>query len=100
MAIPPANPPPYDGGLAGEDSRGVLLDDLARDAALEDELVTVRVDGHGVALAELVLEQLQGERILDQPLDRSLQRARAERGIVPLAGEYGLGGVGDLEFDP
>ena len=45
------------------------------------------------------LEQLERERVLDEPLDRALQRPRPERGIPALLGEELLRLVGDLELD-
>src|SRR5882724_8277576 len=90
---------PRDGRLAGEDRPTLLLDDLGRRAPLEDELVAVGVDGHSVAFGELVLENLERQRVLDQPLDRPLERPRPERRVVALAGDDRFRGLGDLEPD-
>ena len=53
-----------------------------------------------IALREPTLEQLEGKRILDEALDRTLQRPCAIRGIPTLLRKQFLGGVSDLELDP
>ena len=50
---------------------------LGRVGLLEDELAVPGVHANGVALGELALEQPQRERVLEQALDRALQRPRA-----------------------
>ena len=42
----------------------------------EHEVAVLSLDPHRVALAEAALEEPQRKRILEQPLDRALQRAR------------------------
>lgn len=49
---------------------------------VEAELAVLRVHANGVALGELALEQPQRERVLEQALDRALQRPGAV-GRVP-----------------
>ena len=67
---------------------------------LEDDRLALRVHRDGVAVGDLALEQLQRERVLDQPLDRALERPRAERRVVAFASEKRPGRVRDLELDP
>src|ERR1044071_7826840 len=52
-----------------------------------------------VAFAEPPLEHSHGERILNQPLNRSLERAGAESGIVAFLGEQTLRVRRDVEAD-
>jgi len=69
--------------------------------SLEGELAVVRrVDADGVAVAEVALQQPQRERVLDEPLDRPLQRPGAVSRIPAGVGERLLRGVGQLERDP
>src|SRR5579872_2272358 len=52
---------------------------------LERDLAVVGVDLDDVALRELALQQLHGQRVLHEALDRPLQRARAvDRVPTPL----------------
>ena len=67
---------------------------------LEGEFPVVHVHAHGVALTEAPFEQLERERVLQQPLDRALQRPGAVRGIPACLGEMLLCSVGQLEVDP
>src|SRR5437773_10024820 len=57
----------------------------------------LRVDENRVAGGEVTLEQPQGERVFEQPLDRALERPRAEGRIPARFGERLLGSVGQLE---
>src|SRR6266566_10039866 len=65
---------------------------------LEDESGAVRVDADRVALTEVALEQPQRERVLDEPLDRPLQRPRAVRGIPARLRDELLRRVGQLDL--
>src|SRR5206468_8465185 len=67
--------------------------------APERERVARGVDDHGVTLDELVLEQPEGERVLNQALDGALERPRPKRRVVALPAEERLGRVGDIELD-
>src|SRR5690349_25104471 len=49
--------------------------------------VRVHIDDDGVAVIEAAVEDGHREWVLDQPLDRPLERASAERRIVALLGE-------------
>ena len=57
----------------------------------------LRVDVDGVALAELALQQPQRERVLDQPLDRALERAGAVGRVPACLGEDFLRRIRQLE---
>src|SRR6476659_9832027 len=73
---------------------------LARAGALEHELVGIgRVDTHCVTVRELALEQSQRERVLDQPLQRALERTRTVGRIPAGVGDDLLRVVGELELD-
>ena len=50
------------------------------------------VDDDDLAGAELLVEELLGERVLDEALDGPTQRPGAERGVVALVGQEELGG--------
>src|SRR2546428_13913557 len=52
----------------------LLADDLPRQASAEDEVIAFRVHRDGVTVLELALEQLQGERVLDEALHGPLER--------------------------
>src|SRR5574337_223847 len=66
---------------------------------LEEQLLAPRVDSHRVALAELSFEKLERKRVLEQPLDRTLERPRAVGGIPARLREDLLRLVRDLELD-
>ena len=74
-----AAPPPA--AAAGELSRSGC-GGFGRRSLHEHEIAVLRVDADRVALAEVAFEQPQRERVLEQPLDRALQRPRAV-GRVP-----------------
>ena len=57
----------------------------------------VGVDDDVVAVQHFAVENLHGQRILHQLLDRALQRARAEIRIVAFGEEQLFRGVGELE---
>jgi len=65
--------------------------------SLEDELALARVDPHRVAFGEAALEELARERVLEEPLDRALERAGALGGIPAGLGNDLLGRVRNLE---
>src|SRR2546422_362345 len=67
--------------------------------APERDRLALGVDDDRVAVDELVLEQFERQRVLDQALNGPLERPRAERRVVALPAEERLGGVGDLELD-
>ena len=48
---------------------------------------SIRINRKRVAGNHFAVEQLHGERVLDEPLDRALQRPRPELRIVALAEE-------------
>ncbi len=50
-------------------------------------LLHIRIDRERVAGNHFAVEQLHGERVLDEPLDGALQRPRSELRIVALAEE-------------
>src|SRR5439155_13413475 len=54
---------------------------LARGGALEYEPAVLGVDPHDVALAEVAFEQPERQRVLHEPLDRSLEGPRTVRRI-------------------
>src|SRR5262245_29767111 len=55
------------------------------------------VHNHGIALYKLAGNQLQCQRILNQPLDRPAHRTGSELGIVTLGDQHVLGRGGDLQ---
>src|SRR5690606_17464584 len=71
-----------------------------RDLLTELQLPVVDVHDERIPLRELAFEQPDRERVLHQPLDRPLEWPRAERGIVPLAGDEVEGLVGEAHRDP
>ncbi len=50
-------------------------------------LLRIRIDRQSLTRNHFAVEQLHGERVLDEPLDGALQRPRPELRIVPLAEE-------------
>src|SRR5581483_11618605 len=93
---------------AGTDPSGVCPSGLSRGLRggrdrrrlLEHQLAAARVDEDGVALVELVLEQPQGERVLDQPLERALQRPGAVGRVPTRVGDGLLRRVRELQREP
>src|SRR5437867_196746 len=71
---------------------------LARTMELELPVRAGR-DDDGVAFGEPALEHREGERILNQLLDRPLERTRPEGWIVALLGEHALRFRRHLERD-
>src|SRR5437879_3412349 len=67
---------------------------------LEHELAVRCVDSHRVTVGEIALEQPHRERVLQQALDRALQRTRTVRRIPAGFGERFLRRNGQLELDP
>src|ERR1017187_4338783 len=57
-----------------------------------------RVHQDGVAFGEAAGDQLEGQRILDQPLDGALHGTGAVLRVVPFGDDAVLGGGGDFEF--
>src|SRR5262249_58003548 len=55
--------------------------------ALEDEVAVLRADADRVAVAEVALEQTQRKPVLEQTLDRALQRTGAVRRVPPCGAE-------------
>ena len=74
--------------LVGLGCRGVLR--LHR-SDRERDLAVLGVHQHRIALLELALEQVLGERVLDQALEGALERAGAERRIPALLDDDVLG---------
>src|SRR5581483_8501800 len=62
--------------------------------------VIAHADHHVVAVQHFAIEDLQRQRILDQLLDRPLQRTRAIRWIVPLREDHVLRRIAQLQADP
>src|SRR5918995_6127197 len=67
---------------------------------LEDELAVLRVDADRVAVGELALEQPLREGVLDQPLERALQRPGTVGGVPAGLPEHLLRRVRQLEREP
>ena len=65
----------------------------------EDDLVVLDVGHDQLAGAEVTHEDLLGQHVLDLALDRAAQRPGAERGVVALVGEPGLGVLGELDVE-
>src|SRR5579859_4261396 len=57
------------------------------------------IHANAIAFGILALEYGDGERILEEPLDRPLERARAVHRIVTLGDEQLLRGRGHLDRD-
>src|SRR5580693_8474167 len=66
----------------------------------EPDLAALRLDRDSGPVPDLAGEQLDGERVDDEPLDRPLQRTGAELRVEPLAGEEGPGPLGRPDLDP
>ena len=66
----------------------------------EHEVAVLRVDADRVAVAEVAFEQPQRERVLEQPLDRALQRTRAVGRVPARLDDRLLRGVRQLEREP
>src|SRR5690242_1642912 len=67
---------------------------------LEADLAVLGVHADRVAVGEVAFEQPQRERVLDETLDRALQRPGAVRRIPARLRERLLRGVRELELDP
>jgi hypothetical protein len=73
--------------------------------ALEGQLdlvglgVLLGVDDDDLSGTELLVEELLGELVLDEALDRPPQRAGAEGGVVALVGDEDLGRRRELDAD-
>src|SRR6516165_9790824 len=67
--------------------------------ALEEKLAVACIDTHRVTLREPTLEQLPRQRILEQLLDRTLERPGPVRRIPSRFRDELPPGIGDLELD-
>src|SRR5689334_215492 len=65
---------------------------------LEHQIAVLSVDPDGVALAEITLEEPQRERVLEEALDRALERPGAVGGVPTGVGDHALRLVGQLEL--
>ena len=66
-------------------------------AVAEDELVVGHVADDGIALAPLAGQELLGQRVLDELLDRTAKRARAVGEVGALGHDLGVGRVRELD---
>src|ERR687895_1762352 len=66
---------------------------------LEPQRLPVPLHPDYVALVEVALEELQRDRVLQQPLNDALERTSAIYGIVSLGGQQRLGLGSDLDGD-
>src|SRR4051812_33981568 len=66
---------------------------------LEPELVAAPFNADGVALAEVSLQQLQGDGVLKSPLDDTLERTSAIHRVVALRRDERLGFGSHLEVE-
>src|SRR5207302_2808159 len=82
------------GGLSSGRGCGPRLD------LLEADLSVLGVDADRVAVGEVPLEQAQRERVLDQTLDRALERPRAVRRIPAGISQRLLSSTAQFELDP
>src|SRR4029079_18709063 len=85
------------GGAAPGELHRLGADD-ALDGA-EHDVVAFGVDNDGFARVEFLPQDLLGQRVLDEALDRTAQRPGAERGVVTLLRQHELGVVGELEAE-
>ena len=67
--------------------------------AVGDELAVLHVHAHRVAIADLAIEQLLGQLVLDLSLDESLERPGAERRVVTLERERADRVIAELQRD-
>src|SRR5690242_9082220 len=67
---------------------------------LEHELAVLGVDADGVAVLEVALEEPQRQGVLEQALDRPLERPRAVRRVPAGIREHRLGLVAEIELQP
>ncbi len=65
----------------------------------ERQLAVLGVDAHDVAVHEVAFEQPERERVLEQPLNRPLERTRAVGRVPAGLGERRLRRVGQLEAE-
>ena len=65
----------------------------------EAERVAVGLDDDRVALAEAAGQDVDGQRVLDHPLDGALERPGAVDGVVAALGEQRAGGFGQRQAD-
>src|SRR5262249_35228718 len=63
------------------------------------QLVADGVDGDGISLADLALENLQRKTVADVPLDHPLERASAEHRVVAFTSQERLATLRDIEGD-
>src|SRR5215475_13594768 len=66
-------------------------------AVTKEHLVTIRIDFDTIAFSKISLENFDGQRILDQSLDRSFQRPRAINRVITLVGKQCFGPIGNIK---
>src|SRR3954454_20030854 len=86
---------PGDGAPFGTSQRGHHR--ARRLGSLEPEPVSVAFHPNGVSVVEVPLQQLEGDRVLQQPLNHPLEWAGPIDWVVSLGGDEGLGLGRDLE---
>src|SRR6266508_5435401 len=74
-------------------------DVCSSDLLAERDRALAGVGNDRVAFGEFAIEQAQGQRVLDHPLDGALERPRAVDGVIALARQQLLGGGGELQRD-
>src|SRR5436190_22338378 len=75
------------------------FDALERELEVSGLGVGLRVDDDDLAGAELLVEELLGQHVLDVALDGPTQRPGAEGGVVALVGHEALGRRRELDAD-
>src|SRR5262245_54389669 len=68
-----------------------------RTTVTKDHLVAIRIDFNSIAFSKIALENFDGQRILDQSLDRSFQRPRAVNRVITLVGKQCFGLIGNIK---
>ena len=92
-------PDPTDPAASGSAPRAdrLLAGRVERFLSREADLAEFRVSPNHVALPELALEQAQRERVLEQPLDRTLERSRTVGRVPACLGDQLACAVRQLE---
>src|SRR6516162_6373812 len=101
--------PPGRGPVRRSPRRRFLLDDGdggvaisggdARFRLCKCQVAGFHVNVNGITLAELALENFNGQRIQDPALDRALQRPRPVRRVIALLDDQILRAIGQLHSD-
>src|SRR5262249_37043132 len=68
-----------------------------RTTVTKDHFVAIRIDFDSIAFSKIALENFDGQRILDQSLDRSFHWPRAVNRVLTLVGKHCFGPFGIIK---